>query len=56
MKVKREYKALLDSGELLIMFPELSGKWIKDKKTFTALWENNNRAIKDIDLNFNEDD
>lgn len=54
MKVKREYQALLDSGELQEMFPELSGVWKKDEKIFTALWENNQSAIKDIDVNFDE--
>ena len=56
MDAKKEYKALLDSGELQIMFPDLSGKWIKDKKAFTSAWESNNRAIKNIDVNFDSDE
>ena len=56
MEVKREYKALLDNGELLIMFPELSGKWIKDKKAFTESWTKNREAINEIDVNFEEDE
>lgn len=56
MKVKREYEALLDSGELEIMFPQLSGSWKQDKTLFTSLWEQNIEAIKDIDVNFNEDE
>lgn len=56
MKVKSEYQALLDSGELQDMFPQLSGVWKKDEKLFTKLWEQNIKAIKSIDVNFNEDD
>ncbi len=56
MKVKKEYDILLDNGELLIMFPELSGEWKKDKNSFISLWNKNTEAIKDIDVNFNEND
>lgn len=56
MKVKREYEALLDSGELEIMFPQLSGSWKKDEVLFTSLWEQNIEAIKDIDVNFDENE
>lgn len=56
MKVKREYDALLDSGELEDMFPQLSGTWKKDEKLFTKLWEQNIKAIKSIDVNFDEND
>lgn len=55
MKVKKEYTTLLENGELLIMFPELSGTWSKDRKIFTSLWEQNNEAIKNIDVDFDED-
>ena len=54
MKVKREYEALLDGGELLIMFPSLKGVWSKDKTTFVKLWESNIEAIKDIDVDYEE--
>lgn len=54
MKVKREYEALLDSGELQEMFPQLSGNWSEDQTLFTSLWEDNQEAIKDIDVNFDE--
>lgn len=56
MRVSREYKVLLDSGELQDMFPQLSGVWKKDERLFTKLWEKNIEAIKSIDVNFNEDD
>lgn len=56
MKVRNEYQALLDSGELLEMYPGLSGSWGKDKKRFTVIWEQNVEAIKNIDVNFDEDE
>lgn len=56
MKVKKEYNALLDSGELQIMFPQLSGQWKKDKDVFTSLWEQNIEAIKNINIDFDESD
>lgn len=54
MTAKKEYNNLLENGELLEMYPELSGSWIKDKDKFTLIWEQNIEAIKNIDLNFNE--
>ena len=56
MKVRREYKALLDSGDLLSIFPQLSGKWAKDKEAFTESWAKNKEAINEIDVNFEEDE
>lgn len=56
MRVKKEYQVLLDSGELLEMYPELSGSWEKDKKKFTLIWEQNVEAIKNIDVTFEEDE
>lgn len=54
MKVKNEYNVLLQSGDLLELYPELSGSWPKDKKKFTLIWEQNVEAIKDIDVDFDE--
>jgi hypothetical protein len=56
MKIKIAYKILLENGELLEMYPELSGSWVKDKTKFTALWKQNLEAIKDIDKDFDEDE
>ena len=56
MKAKNEYDELLKNGELLELYPDLSGSWQKDKKSFTAAWEQNIEAIKDIDINFDEDE
>jgi len=54
MKAKDEYNALLDNGELLEMYPELSGSWVKDKGKFTKIWEQNIEAIKNLDVDFDE--
>lgn len=54
MKIKDEYTSLLETGELLEIFPELSGSWAKDRSKFTVLWEKNIAAIKNIDVNFDE--
>ena len=54
MRAKKEYEVLLNNGELLEMYPELSGVWSKDKKRFTKIWEQNVEAIKNIDINFDE--
>lgn len=56
MKAKREYNALLSNGELLELYPELSGSWREDKDKFTSLWEQNIEAIKNIDINFDENE
>jgi len=54
MKAKEEYNILLDKGELLEMYPELSGHWIKDRRKFTKIWKQNIEAIRNIDIDFNE--
>ena len=53
MKAKKEYEVFLKNGELLDIFPELSGSWKVDKK-ITLLWEQNQKAISDLDINFDE--
>ncbi len=54
MIVKKEYNVLLEGGELLEMYPELSGSWEKDEKVFTSIWEKNQEAIRDIEGDFDE--
>jgi len=56
MKAKNEYDELLANGELLELYPDLSGSWQKDKKIFISTWEQNVEAIKNIDKNFDEDE
>lgn len=55
MKARREYNVLLENGELLELYPELSGSWSKDGKLFTSLWEQNRDAIMEIDFDYEED-
>ena len=54
MKAKNEYHVLLESGELLELYPELSGSWRDDEYIFTSIWEQNIQAIKDINIDFDE--
>lgn len=41
MKVKEVYNILLKNGELLDMYPMLSGSWVEDEDDFTGLWADN---------------
>jgi len=52
MTAKKEYNVLLENGELLELYPELSGSWKEDKELFTPIWETNKEAIKNIDEDF----
>lgn len=54
MESRAEYNNLLDAGELLEMYPELSGVWQEDKNRFLEIWEQNAEAIKHIDVDYNE--
>jgi hypothetical protein len=45
--VKREYNSLLEGGELLELYPGLTGIWEKDKKIFTELYILNLEVIED---------
>jgi len=49
MKVKEQYDDLLNSGDLLEMFPHLSGIWTKDKLEFIKIYEQNQEIIKNED-------
>jgi hypothetical protein len=44
-EMKSIYESLLDSGDLLDMFPGLSGDWAKDKKDFKRQYDMNNQAL-----------
>lgn len=41
------YDSLLESGDLLDMFPGLTGEWVKDKKDFKRQYDINNQALFD---------
>lgn len=44
-EMKALYEALRDSGDLLDIFPSLSGDWKTDKKDFKEQYEFNNEAL-----------
>ena len=44
-EMKSIYESLLDSGDLLDMFPGLTGDWAKDKKDFKRQYDMNNQAL-----------
>lgn len=56
MKARLEYNLLKENGELLEMYPELSGSWSKDKESFTEIWEQNMEAINGIESEFDDYD
>lgn len=45
-RAKKLYKKLLNSGELLDMFPQFEGNWKEDREEFNQMYELN----KDIFL------
>ena len=42
---KKEYEALLESGDLLVMFPWLKGSWEEDKEEINKIF--NSQFIDD---------
>ena len=44
-EMKSIYESLLESGDLLDMFPGLVGEWSKDKKDFKRQYDMNNQAL-----------
>ena len=44
-EMKSIYESLLESGDLLDMFPSLTGEWVKDKKDFKRQYDMNNQAL-----------
>jgi hypothetical protein len=54
MDARRQYNILLKSGDLLELYPELTGKWSKDKEVFTELFETMTRGV--IDLDYTDED
>ena len=56
MKAKQEYQNLLRSGDLEILYPDLTGEWKKDQKEFTRLYDLNNEALKDIVVEIDDEE
>lgn len=54
MQAKKEYEALMESGDLEVLFPKATGEWDKDKKQFTAIYEANQKMLNNYDVQFKE--
>ena len=55
MSAIKQYEFLLESGDLLELYPGLSGIWKDDKDKFTKLYNLNIEAIKELEINFEEE-
>ena len=58
-EIKKWYESLRQSGDLLAMFPNLTGNWEKDKKDFTHQYNTTELLLNDIsddDDDFLEDE
>jgi hypothetical protein len=49
MSIREEYDALLESGDLRMLFPRASGKWETDEKRFTMIYQANQAMLKGYD-------
>ena len=56
MSAHKEYEFLKANGVLLELFPELSGDWLEDEKTFTERWELNVDVFNNLDVIIEDDD
>lgn len=55
MSAQKQYNDMLESGDLLEIYPGLVGNWQDDKDTFIEYYELNLKAINEIDVNFEEE-
>lgn len=56
-QAKQQYNMLRKAGDLLDLYPELTGEsWGKDKVLFMDIYLATMNGIIDIDLNFEEDE
>jgi len=37
----------VDTGDLRLLFPSMTGTWEKDKRRFTILWQDSQRLLED---------
>jgi len=51
LESKKMYESLLESGDLLDLFPMLSGEWDKDEKEFRVQQNLNDQLVDDFDPN-----
>ena len=54
MSAKGEYTVLLELGDLLALYPDLTGEWDADEVEFTKMWEANKDVFKDLDMDYEE--
>lgn len=45
-----QYEAMLENGDLEILFPSLTGDWKKDKKRFELMWAENKKLIDETEV------
>lgn len=50
----KQYKMLLANGILEELYPELTGEWEEDKKTFINIIEMNEMFTKNLDVDYDE--
>mgnify|MGYP003650680768 CR=1 FL=1 len=50
MSARSEYNMLADLGELLELYPNLTGIWEKDQDKFTSVWERNQEVLGNINI------
>ena len=53
-EMKAIYQSLLDSGDLMKMFPDLTGVWEQDKTQFSQQYDMGEQMIED-DFDLNEE-
>jgi hypothetical protein len=54
MSAKGEYMVLLEMGELLDLYPHLTGDWGEDEKLFTQMFEANKEVFNELDVDYEE--
>jgi hypothetical protein len=53
-EIKSMYNSLLDSGDLFVFFPSLTGVWESDKKEFIKHYNKNLNDIEDLSFDFDD--
>lgn len=55
-EIKAIYLALKESGDLLKLFPDMTGKWERDGARFTKEYNKNEIMLDDIEICDSEED
>jgi len=48
-EIKSIYDSLKESGDFELLFPNLTGDWLEDKKEFISQYNSNEEILKDFD-------